>query len=313
MSKQLVAAAEAGDLDKVSALLAAGVDVNWTGKSGAGRTALSEAALNGHAEVVRLLIASGADLNWQDRGMGMTPLGWACHSGHLKTARILIEAGADLDLPTPKFLLSPLMCAAISGYESVIRLLLDAGANIHALTADGRNALACAEKNGHGAIAEALKERGAVPPPPVIETYLSWPDVGEDLSNVDYARPESVLRAFILSMHRWEAEAARHVPNLDWSKAKADYDKAFAPYCTAKKRVYSSSHCIGAWPKYEPQENLTGVIVNGRRAELTTIQSKERLGRYECLYVMLKKGDRWLVDSKKERCVGLKEWKNTIL
>ena len=114
-------------------------------------------------------------------------------------------------------------------------------------------------------------------------------------------------------MHRWEAEAARHVPNLDWSKAKADYDKAFAPYCTAKKRVYSSSHGVGAPPKYEPQENLTGVTVNGRRAELTTIQRKGRLGRYECLYVMLKKGDRWLIDSKKERCVGLKEWKNTIL
>jgi hypothetical protein len=318
MSKQLVVAAEAGDLDKVAALLAAGADVNWTGKSGAGRTALSEAALNGHAEAVGLLIASGADLNWRDRAMGLTPLGWACHSGHLEAARILIEAGADLDLPTPEFLLSPLMCAAISGRESIVRLLLDAGANIHALTADGRNALVCAEKNGHGAIAALLRERGAVLPPPVIEppiieTCLPWPDVGEDLSKVDYARPESVLRAFILSMYRWEAEAAKHVPNLDWSKAKADYDKAFAPYCTAKKRVYSSSHSISASPDYEPQENLTGVIVNSRRAELTTIQRKERLGRYERLYVMLKKGDRWLIDSKKDRCVGLKEWKNTIL
>ena len=313
MSKQLVSAAEVGNLDKVSALLAAGADVNWIGKSGAGRSALSEAALNDHVDVVRLLVATGADLNWRDRGMGMTPLGWACDSGHLEIARVLIEAGADLDLPTPKFLLSPLICAASSGHEDVVRLLLDAGADIHALTADGRNALVCAEKNRHNAIVALLKERGAVHPVPAEEVLIPWPDVGDDFSLADYSKPESVLRAFILSMNRWEIDASKQGDAVDWDKTRAEYASAFAPYCTPKQRVYGGGGSFGFPPKYEPEESLTSVTVKGARAELTTVQRKDRPMRYENIYVMLKKGGKWLVDSKKDRSIGLKEWKNTLL
>jgi uncharacterized protein len=313
MSKQLVGAAEAGDLNKVSALLAAGADVNWIGKSGAGRSALSEAALNGHVDVVRLLAANGADLNWRDRGMGMTPLGWACSSGHLETARVLIEAGANLDLPTPKFLLSPLMSAAISGHVDIVRLLLDAGADMHALTADGRNALICAEKNGHNAIVALLKERGAVHPAPTEDVLLPWPDVGDDLALVDYSKPESVLRAFILSMNRWEIEASKQGDAVDWDKTRAEYARAFSSYCTPKQRVYGGGGSFGFPPNYEPEESLTSVTVRGARAELTSVQRKDRPLRYENFYVLLKKGSKWLVDSKKNRCIGLKDWKNTIL
>lgn len=313
MSKQLINAAEAGNLNKVSALLAAGADINWTSKSGAGRSALSEAALNGHADVVRWLAASGADLNWRDRGMGKTPLGWACSSGHLETVRVLIGAGSDLNLPTPKFLLSPLICAAISGHEDIVRSLLDAGADIHALTADGRNALVCAEKNRHVAVAALLKERGAVHPAPAEEVLLPWPDVGDDLALVDYSKAESVLRAFILSMNRWEIESSKQGDAVDWDKTRVEYAKAFSPYCTPKQRVYGRGGSFGFPPNYEPEEWLTSVTVKGARAELTTVQRRDRPARYENLYVLLKKDGKWLVDSKKNRCIGHKEWKNTIL
>ena len=65
MSQFLLKAAEKGDAKKVKDYLDAGVDVNWRHKHN-GRTALIEAAINGHEEVARLLLDRGADLNCQD-------------------------------------------------------------------------------------------------------------------------------------------------------------------------------------------------------------------------------------------------------
>ena len=169
---------------------------------------MSEDALNGHTEVVKLLILNTARLNCHDRATGLTPLSWACHSGHFEIAKVLIEAGSDINLASQGFLHSPLMCASIAGHEKIVRLLLDAGADLHAQGANSHNALSYAEKNDHDAITSLLKQRGAVPPTPIPEVFLPWPDVGDDFSKVDYTKPESVLRAFILSMNRWEMGAS---------------------------------------------------------------------------------------------------------
>src|SRR5688500_12809613 len=79
MSHLLLKAASAGDVGKVTRLLDRGVDVNYHSKDkqATGRTALIEAAIEGHLDVVRLLVERGALLNWQDRAVGFTALGWA--------------------------------------------------------------------------------------------------------------------------------------------------------------------------------------------------------------------------------------------
>src|SRR5512145_936213 len=98
MSNQLLRAAEKGDVTQAKALLVAGAEVDWVGRSGPGRTPLAEASLRGHVELVSLLLAHGADQDRKDRATGMTPLGWACHEGHREIARLLIEAGADVQM-----------------------------------------------------------------------------------------------------------------------------------------------------------------------------------------------------------------------
>lgn len=117
MSHLLLKAASTGDVATVRRLLDSGVDINYHSKDkqATGRTALSEAAIQGHLEVVRLLLERGANLDWQDRAVGFTPLGWAANEGHESIVEALLEAGADPNVPTPEFLHTPLMAAAQRG------------------------------------------------------------------------------------------------------------------------------------------------------------------------------------------------------
>ena len=72
-------AASAGDLAKVTELLAAGTDVNAANPYGG--TALAFACDHGHAAVVDLLLARGANVNAEDSYYHSTPLGWAVSAG----------------------------------------------------------------------------------------------------------------------------------------------------------------------------------------------------------------------------------------
>ena len=66
-------AAALGDLNRLRALLAHGVDINSTNR--ANQTALMLAAAFGQTEIVKFLLASGADVNCQDE-MGLTAADW---------------------------------------------------------------------------------------------------------------------------------------------------------------------------------------------------------------------------------------------
>ena len=89
----LILAAKYGYTDVVKALLAKGAEVNAKDPYLYGRTALLLAANNGHADVVKALLAEGADLNARDR-FGDTALTCAKRCGHMKITRLLKEAGA---------------------------------------------------------------------------------------------------------------------------------------------------------------------------------------------------------------------------
>ena len=85
-------AARRGDVERVEALLAEGVDVDAGNRYRA--TALFFACDKGHLEVVRLLVANGASLDIQDTFYQMTASSRAMSNGHLDVARFLIEKGA---------------------------------------------------------------------------------------------------------------------------------------------------------------------------------------------------------------------------
>jgi outer membrane protein assembly factor BamB len=88
----LRAAAAAGKLAEVQALLDAGVPVDAPARHG--NTALLFAAEKGHLDIVRLLVERGADVNARERFFGSSPLGAALQGRHTAVALLLLEKGA---------------------------------------------------------------------------------------------------------------------------------------------------------------------------------------------------------------------------
>lgn len=93
-AESLNAAAGAGNLDEVKALIESGVGVD----AGAGYkrsvTPLIAAARGGRSEVIRFLLSRGAKLDAEDDAAGLTALGHAMTNGHSKAVAILRAAGA---------------------------------------------------------------------------------------------------------------------------------------------------------------------------------------------------------------------------
>jgi len=89
----LIRAVEAGDLEAVEILLAAGAPVDGRCHCGGGETPLWTAVLSGHDQIVELLLSAGAEVNATSFA-GSTPL----HAAAQRTPRLislLLAAGAD--------------------------------------------------------------------------------------------------------------------------------------------------------------------------------------------------------------------------
>lgn len=85
----LVAAAAAGNIDSLGALLASGVDPD--SMDAQGEVALAAAASAGHGDAVQTLLAAGASATHQGQG-GCTPLAAAAMAGHEHVARLLLDS-----------------------------------------------------------------------------------------------------------------------------------------------------------------------------------------------------------------------------
>jgi ankyrin repeat protein len=92
--KELLGAAEKGDVAAVRMLLDQGASVQQRDREG--HTALWLAAYFGRSEVAKALLDKGADPNARGRE-GWTPLMWAVQQGHAEVVRLLIERGADVN------------------------------------------------------------------------------------------------------------------------------------------------------------------------------------------------------------------------
>jgi serine/threonine-protein phosphatase 6 regulatory ankyrin repeat subunit B len=90
---------------------------------------------------------------------GVTALMSAAQNGHESCVRVLLEANAD---PNKAKSNGPtaLMLAAQNGHESCVRVLLEAGADRKKEHKwySGWNALKLAEKRGHAAVCDLLRE-----------------------------------------------------------------------------------------------------------------------------------------------------------
>lgn len=140
-------AARIGDLEALSALLAAGTDPN-TPDGPRGVRPISTAARLGRIDAMTALLAAGADPNLRDAaGNRWVPLMHAVHKHRTASVRFLLEHGARPDGPAA-LRVTPLMMAAASGQTDVVALLLDRGANPRATLPGGGTLLDLAVSGG---------------------------------------------------------------------------------------------------------------------------------------------------------------------
>ncbi len=97
--EQLHFAAADGDLDRVTALVAEGQDVNRF-DADTSLTPLHHAVRGEHFAVASFLLQNGADINAHDEAnIGETPLGDVAATCSLEMAQLLVDAGADPTIP----------------------------------------------------------------------------------------------------------------------------------------------------------------------------------------------------------------------
>ncbi|MGV3755295.1 MAG: ankyrin repeat domain-containing protein, partial [Verrucomicrobiota bacterium] len=297
-----------GDLEKVLACIDQGADVNWTEKK-SGRTALTSAVIEGQLDIARLLVERKADLNWRDTAMGFTPLGWACECNHPALVDYLLQAGADPNLATPEYKVTPLMAASKHGDFAIVGQLLKAGANPHAATCDGRTALQFAQANQQTKVTQLLESIGVTANSPLPKpTQIHWPAVDETGATCDHSSPEKVLRGFIFAMNQFEKNATRLDKPTSRTPAVTQailhsQQTVFDLFCTPAKRPYGRNGSYRIPPEYNPDgESL--ISVTHPKPSRTELITRDEQAKEEFLYVLLKKKDRWLLDSKQRRTLG---------
>jgi hypothetical protein len=157
---ELQAAAEAGRLEGVLALVAAAAPLDAPGAFG--ETALHNASSAGHAAIAEALLAAGADPHAKS-AFGETALHIGSRHGHAAIAEALLAAGAD-----PNAALSDgrtaLHFACTEGHPAVVEALLAAGARKDATSSplcSHRTPLSLAIREGHLAVVQALLAAGA--------------------------------------------------------------------------------------------------------------------------------------------------------
>ena len=156
MDKEIILAAENGNLSEVKTLLEKGANVNAMGPNSG---AIHVAAFNGHLEIVQLLLKNKADTNVQDK-QGYYPLQLAASKGHLAICNSLIKAGANIEAATLAGG-TALHVAAASNFGPVLNTLIKAGANIEAEDQEGNTPLSTAAALGRHNIVKALLKVGA--------------------------------------------------------------------------------------------------------------------------------------------------------
>ena len=193
--REMIAAAERGELVVVKKLLAGGARID--ARDQRGRTALLAATQRNRVETARFLIQEGADVNAKDfiqdspylyaaaegrleilkmtlaagadlkdtnryRGTGLIP---AAHHGHVEAVKLLLGTAIDKD-HVNNLGWTALLEAVILGdggavHTEIVRLLVEAGANVNIADRDGVTPLAHARKSGYSGMVRILSAAGA--------------------------------------------------------------------------------------------------------------------------------------------------------
>jgi hypothetical protein len=176
----LEAAASAGLVETVRALVEAGAEVDHADTNG--RTALWSAALNGQAEATLALLVAGAEVDHADKNE-WTALIAAAHNGHAHAVQALVESGADLDHANNYG--ETALRAAVqykwrsTGRVEAILVLLEAGADPDRADVDGLTPLAAAQAKNYEEAVLALVAQTSPSPLAAALPSLKVPELRE--------------------------------------------------------------------------------------------------------------------------------------
>ena len=165
--RQLHAAASAGDVFRLRALLDGGADPNALNKHGFAPLHLAAASKGAAAEAaIETLVRGGAAVNARDASTdidgGRTALHHALMHGRGSHVALLCSLGADASIANGRGY-TPLHHAAERAEASVVAALLRCGASLEARGKNGYSALHLAAFNGREEMGAALLEAGADP------------------------------------------------------------------------------------------------------------------------------------------------------
>ena len=154
---RMIAAAQAGDAPLLISTLRFVRNINFTDSWG--RTALHNAAANGHSDIVWLLLSKSASVVARDF-ISNTPLHRAAFHGHTSIVELLLTKGALIEaLNENKH--TPLHLAILNGYTSTVELLLTKGASVETTDYVIDTPLHDAARRGYTGIVELLLTKGA--------------------------------------------------------------------------------------------------------------------------------------------------------
>eukprot|EP00729_Bicosta_minor_P007076 gene7076-biopygen14962 len=164
-SAPVLIAAQEGHINVVKLLLEHKADPNQ-GMTDTGSTPAFIAAQNGHVDVVKLLLEHNAEPNQATTDDGSTPVFIATQEGHFDAVKLLLEHKADPNQATTDDGSTPVFIATQEGHFDAVKLLLEHKADpnhpVFMADADHWTALSMAVDEGHDAVADLLRQHGAV-------------------------------------------------------------------------------------------------------------------------------------------------------
>jgi ankyrin repeat protein len=187
MTDELIAAVQAGDADRVTALVAEDPSLaNARDASGVSAILLSryrsdravtdallgadpdldvyEAATLGYADRLAEALSTSPALATSFSADGFTALHLASFFGKAEAARLLLDAGAGVNAVSANSMqVQPLHSAAAGGHHEVCRVLLTAGADVNATQRDSYTPLHAAAQLGDDELIELFLSAGADP------------------------------------------------------------------------------------------------------------------------------------------------------
>ena len=143
------------DLEKVRAMIAAGIPLDERAREG-GYMALHVAAGRGSLEIAKALLDAGAKVDSKDF-TAETPLHKA---GSAEVAALLLSRNANVNARSTNGA-TPLYQAASKGHKAIVELLIAKGANLELKEHDRMTPLYVAIRNDRKEVAEYLIEKGA--------------------------------------------------------------------------------------------------------------------------------------------------------